>query len=163
MATKPENDSVWRAALVRVNNVLTRLRRVRVQPDELLLLVPHCLQLTRCTQNVKGDVDQCRRCGQCDVAGLIEIRDRHGIRCNLAAGGRQALGYVRASGVKAVVAVACEQELVAGIRAAFPKPVLAVPNERPDGPCNDTRVPLDAVDAAVRSLLAERFDGQRKH
>ena len=136
-----------------MNNWLIRVRRVRVQPQNLLLLVPHCLQGTGCQQAVNEGIDRCRRCGQCDVAGLIAIRDRYGILCNLANGGRQALDFLRDPAVKAVVAVACEQELADGIRAALPTPVLAVPNTRPNGPCKGTGVPLEAVEAAVRSLL----------
>ncbi len=153
MQKKPEVSGGWRGALIRLNNAWTRLRRVRVAPGNLLLLAPHCLHLTRCPQDVRRDVEQCRRCGHCDIAGLLAIRDRYGIRCQLAGGGRQALGFLRDPAVKAVVAVACEPELVAGIWAAFPTPVLAVPNTRPNGPCQDTRVVVEAVESAVASLL----------
>ena len=44
-------------------------------------------------------------------------------------------------------------KLLDGIRACFPKPVLAVPNRRPNGPCKDTRVDLDAVRLAIESLI----------
>ena len=61
---------------------------------------------------------------------------------------------VRDSSVKIVVAVACEKELSDGILAAFPKPVVAVPNLQPEGPCKNTRVNIDAAIAAVKSLIA---------
>ncbi len=153
MRERREITGGWWGTLIRLNNGLTRLRRVRVAPENLLLLVPHCLHFTRCAQDVRSGINQCRRCGQCDIAGLLAIRDRYGILLDLAGGGRQALSFLRDPAVKAVVAVACEQELADGIRAAFPKPVLGVPNTRPNGACKDTRVALDAVEAAVTSLL----------
>jgi uncharacterized protein len=143
-----------RSAIIRLNNWVTRRRRVRVPPGHLLLLLPHCLQRSRCEQNVVHNVDQCRRCGQCDLAALLKLRDEFGLLCSLASGGRQALAYVRRADVKAVVAVACEKELLDGIRAAFPKPVLAVPNKTPHGPCHDTVVDLQGVREALGEMLA---------
>ena len=60
--------------------------------------------------------------------------------------------YVLRPEVKAVVAVACEKELVQGIRAAFPKPVVAVPNMTPEGSCRNTVVDPVAVVKAIESL-----------
>lgn len=151
-----EKTEIWispLAMLIRFNNWITRLRRVSVQPANLLLLAPHCLQTTGCRQAVKDGIDNCLKCGRCDIAGLIAIRDRYGILCSIAGGGRQALLVLRNPAIKAVVAVACEKEIADGIRAAIPKPVLAVVNKRPNGPCKDTRVPLAEVEQAVVSLL----------
>lgn len=141
---------VW---IIRLNNWWVRKRRIQVPAEALLLLVPHCLQASDCTAPVRSGIDECRRCGQCDLTGLLEIKERFGIRCNLASGGRQALGYVKDPAIRAVVAAACERELIAGIRAAFPKPVLAVENTRPHGPCKFTRVNLARVEQAVAELL----------
>lgn len=119
----------------------------------LLLLLPHCLQRTECGEKVQADVNRCKRCGQCRIAGLLELRDRYGIQCAVASGGREAVNIVRRKDVKAVVAVACEKELVEGIRGAFPKPVLAVCNTRPRGPCRHTEVDISRVEAAIEELL----------
>ena len=138
---------------IRINNAMTGLRRVCVPADSLLLLVPHCLQRSACKHNVAQDVEACRRCGECDIAGLLKLRDRYGLQCNLAGGGRQAVASVKDRAVRAVVAVACEKELCQGIWASFPKPVRAVVNERPNGPCRDTRVCLEEVEQAVLAML----------
>ena len=68
-------------------------------------------------------------------------------------GGRRAVEEVRRESTHAVVAVACEKELVAGVLATLPKPVLAVHNTRPCGACRDTSVDPDEVEKAIRSLL----------
>jgi len=142
-----------RKLLIGLNNWITRLRKVRVAPGNLLLLAPHCLQRTPCKHNVIHDLDQCARCGQCNVGDLLRLRDTYGVQCSLASGGRQAIGLVRRADVHAVVAVACEKELVDGIRAAFPKPVLALPNLRPNGPCKDTGVDAAELEAVLRTML----------
>lgn len=99
-------------------------------------------------------MEECLRCGQCNVEALLTLRDRYGVPCCMARGGREALNYVREKNIEAVVAVACEKELVDGIRACFPKPVLAVTNHRLNGPCRDTCVDIPAVEEALKSILA---------
>ena len=44
-----------RQSLIRLNNLVTRLRRPRVRPEQLLLLVPHCLQKKTCERNIRAD------------------------------------------------------------------------------------------------------------
>ncbi len=136
-----------------LNRLRNRFPGGRVSPENLLLLVPHCLQRCTCESNITQDVDQCNRCGQCNVADMLQLRDEFGIRCHLVSGGREAIAVVRDPAVMAVVAVACEKELADGIRAVLPKRVIAIPNERPNGPCKNTRVDVDAVRASIRKLL----------
>ena len=143
-----------RRFFIRLNNMITRLRNVRAAPDSVLLLLPHCLQNSACEQNISTNPDRCRRCGRCDMAALLDLRDRYGIQCDVVGGGREALQRVKRAGIRAVVAVACEKELADGIRAVFPKPVVAVTNRRPHGPCRDTCVDVDQVESALRSVLA---------
>jgi len=138
---------------VSLSNLLTRCRRIKVSPENLLLLVPRCLQKNGCAQTLGETIDDCKACGQCNVTELLAIRDEFGIRCSLAAGGREALAFVRDPQVKAVIAVACEKELTQGILAVFPKPVLGVLNIQTNGPCRNTHLDADLVRAAVRSLL----------
>ena len=153
MAIPGKRTSFWQRWLINLNNRLTRLRRVRVAPGHLLLLVPHCVQKSDCPRNLRVALDECQRCGNCPVAALLALRDNYGIICRMATGGRQAAEYVKCKEVQAVVAVACEAELAAGICAAFPKPVLAIPNRRPQGPCHDTVVDLSAAENCLREML----------
>lgn len=146
-------STMLQSAFIRLNNRVTRWRRVRVPPGRLLLLAAHCLQGGACGQNLNRGVDQCKGCGLCPVKGLLELRNRYGVQCRIAGGGRQALAFVKSADVDAVVAVACEKELVEGIVASFPKPVLAVTNTRPKGACHETQADLSAVEAAVREMI----------
>jgi hypothetical protein len=138
--------------IIALNNRLVKWRGIKVRPDEILLLLPHCLHKQSCPQNVVHSLDECRRCGQCSVGALAAIRDDLGVVACVAGGGREALAHTRRPGIKAVVAVACEKELVQGILAAFPKPVLAVSNTTPEGPCRNTMADPAAVIKAIASL-----------
>jgi len=141
-----------RGVLIAANNWLVRHARRRVQPANLLVLLPRCLQRAGCGQAVIEDLDACRQCGQCDVAALLRLRAETGVRFCMAGGGRAAAARTRRPEVQAVVACACEKELLDGIRAAFPKPVLAVRNDTPEGFCCNTRVDIGCLREAIREL-----------
>ena len=145
-------SSLFQRAVIRLNNAIVRRRQIRATPREVLVLLPHCLHHDSCPQNVVRDLGECRRCGKCSLADLVKARDDYGVLCCVVGGGRQALARLKEPGIKAVVAVACGKELVAGIRAAFPKPVLAVPNLTPEGPCKNTLADIGAVVAAVEAF-----------
>lgn len=140
-------------AIVRLLSGLTRLRRARCRPEELLILVPSCLQSSECELRLTNDIAKCRRCGRCKVKDVVELAERLGTRCAIATGGRLALQLAQEDRIKAVVAVACEKELQEGLRAVFPKPAIGIINLRPHGPCKDTDVDLAELEEAVRWLL----------
>lgn len=138
-----------------MNNWITRRKSRRVKPEELLLLSPRCLQNSACRQGIVSDPGECLACGRCDVKELVALSRRRGLRLVFATGGGLALERLREKNTKAVVAIACEKELFAGLLAKRGKPVLTVTLERPCGPCRDTRVPLADVAAAVSHFLGE--------
>jgi len=138
---------------VRFLNLLTRLRRSRCRPQQLLLLLPSCLQNSECPQKVISDTANCRRCGRCRIKDLLELAEEHGCRCAVVKGGQLALEIAKDDGIDAIVAVACEKELRAGMWAVFPKPSVGVINLRPSGPCKDTDVEVSAVEQAIRRFL----------
>ena len=139
--------------MIRLNNRWVGWRRIRVKPGEILLLLPHCLHKQSCPRNVVHSLDECRRCGDCSVGALAGLRDDFGVVACVVGGGREALAQVRNPRIKAVVAVACDKELMQGIRAAFPKPVLAVSNRTPEGPCKNTLADPAEVSHALASLI----------
>lgn len=142
--------------IIKWNNRLVRWRRIRVRPEEILLLLPHCLHKQSCPRNVVHSLDECKRCGACSVGALTGIRDDFGVVACVVGGGRQALAHTKQTSIKAVVAVACEKELVQGIFAAFPKPVLGVLNTTPEGPCKNTLADPAEVIRAIETFTRKQ-------
>jgi hypothetical protein len=52
-----------------------------------------------------------------------------------------------------IIAVACERDLTSGIQDTTPLPVYGIFNQRPFGPCLNTRVALDRVESVLREVL----------
>ena len=95
----------------------------------------------------------CQHCGNCAIAELHDLCNEMGIHGHLATGGREAIKALKSPTIRAVVAIACKKELFDGILASLPKPVLAVYNQLPNGPCHNTCVKVDEVRAAMQELL----------
>jgi len=143
-----------RASFIKVNNELVKGEGHRYPADRILLLMPHCIQNSRCKYRLTYDIDNCRRCGECALAGLLDLRDRFGVKLAVATGGTIARRIVVQHRPKLIIAVACERDLASGIQDAHPVPVYGILNTRPFGPCLDTNVPLDQVEWAISEFLA---------
>lgn len=142
-----------RRSFIKVNNELVLSRRKIVQPHELLLLLPHCVQRSSCPHRLVHNADHCQRCGQCPVGALLDLRDKYGIKFAIATGGTIARRIVVQSRPSCIIAVACERDLTSGIQDSYPLPVFGVLNMRPNGPCLDTLVPMDALEDVIRLFL----------
>ena len=142
-----------RQSFVAMNNSLVASQRLKINPGRILILLPHCLQLSECEIKVTGDIDKCMRCGWCDIMGLAGLAQKYGIDISVATGGTLARKVIIEKRPKLVLAVACERDLTSGIKDCYPLPVIGVLNDRPFGPCFNTRVDVDKIDAALRSVL----------
>lgn len=143
-----DRDTLQRS-FIHLNNQLVRSRNPRVPPGKAMILLPHCLQLFDCAIKVTGDVEQCARCGRCDIGDLANLARERGVTLAVATGGTLARKLLMEHRPRLVVAVACERDLTSGIRDAYPLPVIGVFNSRPEGPCFNTRIDIDAVRAAL--------------
>ena len=140
-------------SFIALNNQLVRAKKLRVPPQKVLILLPHCVQLFDCPIKITGDVDKCLRCGKCDIQGLAEIAKARGVAIAVATGGTLARKIIVERRPRFILAVACERDLTSGIRDSYPLPVLGVLNRRPNGPCFNTHVILDEVKRALDEHL----------
>ncbi len=140
-------------SFIKVNNELVLREMGRFAPGKILLLMPHCLQNSRCDMRLTYDIDNCRRCGLCPIAGLLDLRDRYGVHLAIATGGTIARRIVVQKRPGIIIAVACYRDLSSGIQDTYPLPVFGVLNERPNGPCLDTTVPVDRLESALMRFL----------
>ncbi|MEP6689196.1 MAG: DUF116 domain-containing protein, partial [Gemmatimonadales bacterium] len=102
-------------ASVKVYNALALLRRRKVGKGELLLLIPRCLS--------KETLD-----------GVLGIAGKYGVPVFVATRGQLARRVIRERRPRAVVAVACERDMVSGLHDVAGKiPVLGLTMTLPSG------------------------------
>ena len=140
-------------SFIEVSNHLVRQQHIKVPADRLLILTPHCIQLDSCTFKVTRDIKNCHQCGRCGVGDLLSLSQKYGLHVAISTGGTLARQAVKQCRPKAIVAVACERDLTSGIQDVFPLPVLGVLNERPNGPCFNTKADMGKVEEAILEFL----------
>ena len=144
-----------RQSFVAMNNSLVISLHMKVKPDRILVLLPHCIQLSDCEIKVTGDIHKCVQCGRCSIKGLVDIGRKYSIDISVATGGTLARKVIVEKRPKLVLAVACERDLTSGIKDCYPLPVIGIFNERPFGPCFNTVVDVSKIDDALRQVLEQ--------
>ena len=122
-------------AAVKVYNALAMMRGRKVGQGELLVLIPRCLS--------KVTLD-----------GVLGIAGRYGVPVFVATRGQLARRVIRERRPRAVVAVACERDMVSGLHDVAGKiPVLGLTMTLPSGPCKDASVNLGQLEEWVRAYV----------
>ncbi len=147
-----EKDRV-RGSFIEIHNQLAAMKPLKVQADEILLLLPHCLQWADCPHRITIDVNNCRQCGKCVIGDLLELQRSYGFHMAVATGGTLARKIIADVRPSVVVAVACERDLAAGIQDVRKIHVIGILNERPSGPCYNTTLNVAVVEDTIRALL----------
>ena len=142
-----------RRSFVAINNQLVMAEAQQVKPEEMLILLPHCLQNHDCAVRITGDVRNCKLCGKCKIKNLATLSEKYHVHVAVATGGTLARKIVVEKRPKIIIAVACERDLTSGIQDAYPIPVFGVFNRRPFGPCFDTDVNIDLVEKGLKTFL----------
>lgn len=120
---------------------------------EYLLLLPHCLQFHDCKIRITRDIADCADCGECDICRLKDIGTKFDIKIGIANGGTLARKIVQDIKPDAIIAVACHRDLTDGVRESWNYPVYAILNERPYGPCFDTKVNVEKIEEILKRLI----------
>lgn len=124
-------------AAIDVYNTLAERRGRRVGKGELLVLIPRCLS--------KQALD-----------GVLEIAGRYEVPVFVATRGQLARRVIRERRPRAVVAVACERDMMTGLRDVAGKlPVLGLTMQLPNGPCRDASIDLEQMEKWVQGLVAQ--------
>lgn len=122
-------------AAVEVYNALAVRRGRKVGKGELLVLIPRCLS--------KAALD-----------GILGVAGRYDVPVFVATRGQLARRAIRERRPRAVVAVACERDMVSGLHDVAAKvPVLGLTMRLPSGPCKDASVDVAKFESWVKSFV----------
>ena len=130
-------------AAIDIYNTLAERRGRRVGKGELLVLIPRCLS--------KQALD-----------GVLEIAGRYEVPVFVATRGQLARRVIKERRPRAVVAVACERDMMTGLRDVAGKlPVLGLTMQLPNGPCRDAAIDLGQMEQWVQGLVGKSRGGDR--
>lgn len=131
------------------NNETVLADRDNLPNSSILVLLPHCLQKDDCNVRITTDIVNCAECGGCDIARIKQIVTGYNVDAAVATGGSLARKLIAEKRPDVIVAVACHRDLSEGVRDAWAFPVYALLNERPNGPCHETRVNVANIEFAI--------------
>jgi hypothetical protein len=131
-------------AAIDIYNTLAERRGRTVGKGELLVLIPRCLS--------KQALD-----------GVLEVAGRYEVPVFVATRGQLARRVIRERRPRAVVAVACERDMMTGLRDVAGKlPVLGLTMQLPNGPCRDATIDLTQMEKWVQSLVGREARSARE-
>ncbi len=123
------------SSFISVNNALVRVFSRSKYQRRLLILLPRCL-----SKEVRERT--------------MAVCERYGAPAFIAGGGDVARKMVTDFRPNAIIGVACERDLVSGIRdVAKDIPVIAIANKRPEGPCKNTYINFQELEDALDFFL----------
>lgn len=122
-------------SFVKVSNAVVRAVSRGIKDKKLMILLPRCLTKE-------------------NLLELNSLKEKYPIEVFTVSGGELARKKVKEFCPSAIIGVACERDLVSGIRDVGSKiPVIGIPNKRPKGPCKDTVVDIGEITKAVEFYL----------
>lgn len=142
-----------RKIFIKLNNEYIYNQKYNLEPKDILILIPHCIQKYTCKLKVTTKIETCARCGLCNIGDLVRLKEKMNINIFVATGGTLARKIILENKPKAVIAVACERDLTSGVQDVKGIPVLGVFNKRPNGPCVDTIIDIDEVERAIEFFI----------
>lgn len=123
-------------ASVKVYDGLALERGRKVGKGELLLLIPRCLS-------------------RAALDGVLGIAGKYEVPVFVATRGQLARRVIRERRPRAVVAVACERDMVSGLHDVAGKiPVLGLTMTLPAGPCKDAGLDLETLEEWVKAYVS---------
>lgn len=143
---------VLEGTFIQLSNAIRR-EEALLRGEDLLVLVPHCVQQSHCKYRITHSADNCHRCGECQIGDLLRLKEKYGFHLKVVNGGTQARHAIKETSPKGIVAVACERDLSSGIIDTFPLPVYGVINIRPEGPCMNTKIPFLSLEEGIGCFL----------
>jgi hypothetical protein len=106
------NDRLINYTHIELRNKMNEYGFKRTPYNERILFLPHCMRNSReCKAEYNEEGLQCKKCGKCDIAKLVDIAEEFGYaHVFIAPGGSMVQKLIKKYKPKATVGVCCYQE-----------------------------------------------------
>ncbi len=114
-------------SFITVSNSVSRALKPKNRKENLLILLPRCLTKEQ-------------------LLKINALKEVYPLTVHTVSGGELARKKVKEVRPTAVIGVACERDLVSGIRDVGTSfSVIGITNQRPEGPCKNTHIDMDVL------------------
>ena len=130
-----------------LRNRLDEPRFKKVPPQERILFLPQCLRNSKeCKAELTDEGWKCRKCGKCKIKELVELAEKKGYKkIFIVPGGSMIVKLAQKYKPKAIVGIACHEEVNLGIEKAHELNMPAIGILLLREGCKDTDVSIDEV------------------
>lgn len=142
-----------RRLFTELNNKLIFSNEYNIEGKNILILTPHCIQKSFCPHRITTNIENCRQCGKCNVDDLIKLKKEFGVNIRVVTGGTLARKIIKDIKPKAIIAIACERDLMSGLQDIKALPIIGILNKRPEGPCVNTLFDIEEAKIAIKHFL----------
>ncbi|MFH1285103.1 MAG: DUF116 domain-containing protein [Candidatus Micrarchaeota archaeon] len=118
IASKIANDAgvmsdTWvNYTMVELTNSLNRDMFKKIPKNERIVFIPHCLRnIKECKAVMDEEGVHCLKCGKCKIGGIVAECEKNGSKWFVVGGGSQVFILVKKYKPRAVVGIACYNEL----------------------------------------------------
>ena len=121
-------------SFIKVSNSLIKTTKRKITNSNIIILLPRCLR-----KPIQKKI--------------VELAKKYECLIFTVPGGELARKIIAREKPKAVIGVACERDLMSGIRDVRKIPVIGITNKRPEGPCKNTVVNFEEIEEAICYFL----------
>ncbi|KAE9637205.1 MAG: uncharacterized protein PWP07_1907 [Epulopiscium sp.] len=143
------NKSIVNQFFIYMNNICVDSMKLRGTSEDILILIPHCVQNSQCGIKITSNLLACKECNQCKIVDLKHLKEQFNCKIAIATGGTLARKAVVETHPKYVIAVACERDLVNGILDVNTIPIYGILNQLPNGPCFNTTINVQEIEDVI--------------
>ena len=114
------SDDDTRNLFQKINTVF-RQRVLALDRRDICLFLPHCLRSRNCPASSDDEGVHCEKCGQCLISTLISKAEDYGFLVFCVPGGSLLENLVIKYRPKAIIGVACNKEIMLGLKLLWDK------------------------------------------
>jgi len=149
-------EDAWILSFCAYNNHRVREAFGGRRARKALILLPHCIQLSRCKAGILDDLKACYDCGLCPVGDYMNAALLNRWEGRIFNRSHKAYRDAREFRPDLIVAVSCPDRLLKGLTKMPEIPSYVIPLTLPHGMCVDTDFNVPQLFAAMEALVEPR-------
>ena len=148
-----DHEDDWILSFCGHNNQRVREAFGSLRAKRALILLPHCIQMSRCKAGILDDLQACYDCGLCPVGDYMNAALLNRWEGRISNRSHKAYREAREYRPDIIIAVSCTDRLLKGLTRLPEIPSYVIPLSLPHGMCVDTDFSVPHLFAAMEALV----------